>query len=93
MLAFVQQFKKAIPVCKSVDHKQFTWGQIDEISIAMFDASEGHIKIPAEEVQFNQIPIQKEIDLLLEEFSGAKFYDFGFTLGQTLTSTLEPADD
>jgi len=48
MLAFVQQFKQSIPVCKSVDPKQFSWQQVNELSNIMLNPGDGHLKINAD---------------------------------------------
>ena len=90
MVAFFQNLKQVIPICKSVDAKSMNWGTFDNIVNTLEDPLK-HISVIDKEIVLNGATITKEIGHSLESWRAGDYKTFGYEFGSTLRDTCEPA--
>ena len=94
-VAFLQQLKQSIPLCKSVDQGDLDWVYFDHI-VEVAESPAKHMSVIEEDVVFNGIEITKELSFALDAFRSQNYKDFGYQLGDVMylaTETPEKLDN
>lgn len=88
-VAFVEELRKVIPVCKSISGgDSMRWGNLETISAKLADP-ETHFEIRGYEVKFNGHNMNKVIGLALMNFVEGDYSTLGSTLGTGLADAAE----
>ena len=88
MIAFVQQLKKSIPVCESVDPATQDWTEFDKIVQTLWDAK-SHMSIIEKDIVFNGMTITKDILEAIQAWEQKQYYNFGAKIGETMEAATE----
>lgn len=88
MIAFLQQLKKSIPVCESVDPKDFDWSNFNNI-VETLESPEKHMQVIGKDVFFNGKMITEDLAIALDAWRSADYLNFGESLGSVLTLATE----
>lgn len=81
--AFVQGVEQAMPVCESVDEKNYNFTELNNL-VRLTQNKEKTIKVIGENMLFNGVTITADFVNAMEAFNAGDFKKFGSVLGSTL---------
>ena len=90
-VAFVQQLKQSIPVCKSIDTSDHDWTTFNKI-VSTLESPTAHMSQIGENIILNGHTITKEIGEVLESYRSAEWEQFGKQLGSVLRDATVPEE-
>lgn len=90
-VAFVQQLRKALPVCESVDSKSANWTDFDSI-LEVVEDPEDHMRVIGHNIVMNGVAITEDMAAAVEAFETGDFKAFGSNLGNALMKATEPSE-
>jgi len=73
---FVQELKKTIPVCESVDSSKMDWTMFDKILSTLEDPVK-HLDVIAKDIVMNGKNITVDVEDAIESFRAGDFVEFG----------------
>ena len=88
-VAFVQELKQTIPICKAVDTKDKDWTTFNNI-VNTLESPTQHMAQIGEDVILNGHTITKEIAEALDSYRSAEWEQFGRQLGSVLRDASAP---
>jgi len=90
-VAFVQQLKQTIPVCKAVDSGSMNWTEFDKI-VDTLESPEQHMQVIGEDVVMNGKVITDDISSALEAYKAGEYIKYGEHLGNAMYYATESND-
>lgn len=87
-VAFLQQLKQSIPICKSIDQGDLDWVYADHI-IEVAESPYKHMAVIEDDVVFNGVEITKELSYAFDSFRSQNYKDFGYQLGDVMYLATE----